>query len=110
VLAMNIIANVVQMGTTPPHSVMNTYPYLVIGLAVFDVLLLICFYRYLRSHTPLDRRVLFPVAAGLIGFVFHALLFFSGAFLYMQLATIASIFGLCLFWSREHRERKSGGT
>jgi hypothetical protein len=34
-----------------------------------------------------DRRVLFPVAAGLIGFGIHALLFFSGAFLYVQLAT-----------------------
>jgi hypothetical protein len=83
---------------------MNTYTYLVAGLASFDSLLLILLYKYLGSHSHVDRRVLFPVAAGLIGFVTHAFLFFSGAFLFVQLATIASIFGMYLFWSFRHRK------
>lgn len=83
---------------------MNTYTYLVAGLATFDLLLLIGLYRYLRSHAQVDPRVLFPVAAGLVGFVFHAFLFFSGAFLVVQLTTIASIFGMYLFCSLRHRK------
>ena len=78
---------------------MKTYTYLVGGLASFDLLLLIGLYRYLRSHARVDSRVLFPVAAGLVGFAFHAFLFFSGAFLIVQVTTIASIFGMYLFWS-----------
>jgi hypothetical protein len=61
---------------------------------------------YLRSHAPLDRRVLFPIAAGLIGFVFHAFMFFHGVILFVQLATIAILFGLCWFWSSPNRGSK----
>jgi hypothetical protein len=82
---------------------MNTYPWIVVGLAAFDVSLLTLVFVYLRSHAPLDRRVLFPIAAGLIGFVFHAFLFFQGAILILQLATIATLFGLCWFWSSKGR-------
>jgi len=83
---------------------MNTHTYLVAGLASFDLLLLIGLYRYLRSRAQVDSRVLFPVAAGLIGFAFHAFLFFSGAFLIVQVTTIASIFGMYLFCSLRHRK------
>jgi len=87
---------------------MNTHSWLVVGLAAFDSLILTLLYLYLRSHVPLDRRVLFPVAAGLLGFVFHAFLFFSGAFLFLQLATIAGIFGLYFFCSfRRQRDKIS---
>jgi hypothetical protein len=82
---------------------MNTYTWIVVGLAAFDVSLLTLVFAYLRSHAPLDRRVLFPVVAGLIGFVFHAFLFFQGAILILQLATITTIFGLVWFWSSRHR-------
>ena len=64
---------------------------------VAGLLLLTLLYLYLRSHAPVGRHLLFPVAAGAVGFVFHALLFFSGAFLVLQLATIAGVVGLCLF-------------
>jgi hypothetical protein len=83
---------------------MKTYTYLVAGLASFDLLLLIGLYRYLRSHAPVDPRVLIPVAAGLIGFAVHAFLFFRGAFLIVQVTTIASIFGVYLFCSLRHRK------
>ena len=81
---------------------MNTSTYLVAGLASFDLLLLIGLYRYLRSHAQVGPGVLFPVAAGLFGFAFHAFLFFSGAFLIVQMTTIASIFGMYLFYSLRH--------
>ena len=83
---------------------MNTNTYLVAGLASFDLLLLVCLYRYLRSHSRVDARVLSSVAAGLVGFAVHAFLFFSGAFLIVQLTTIASIFGMYLFCSLRHRK------
>ena len=83
---------------------MNSHTYLVAGLASFDLLLLIGLYRYLRSRSHVDSRVLFSVAAGLIGFAFHAFLFFTGAFLIVQVMTIASIFGIYLFCSLRHRK------
>ena len=76
------------------------------GLAAFDGSLLMLVFVYLRSHAPLDRRVLFPVVAGLIGFVFHAFMFFQDALLFVQLATIATLFGLCWFWSSTNRGPK----
>ena len=85
---------------------MNTSNYLVAGLASFDLVVLILLYRYLRSQAHLDRRVLIPVAAGLIGLVVHAFLFFSGAFLLVQLATLASIFGMHLSWTLRHRKEE----
>ena len=36
-----------------------------------------------------------------MGFVFHAFLFFEGAFLYLQLATYAGVFGLFFLESRK---------
>ena len=73
---------------------MNMYTCIVIGLVAFDLILLTRFYFYLRSHAPVERRVLVPVAAALIGFAIQALVFFSGALLYVQLAAIAGILGL----------------
>ena len=75
---------------------MNTEAWLAVGVAAFDLLLLTLLYLYLRAHAPVGRHILFPVAAGALGFVFHAFLFFSGAFLVLQLATIAGAVGLCL--------------
>jgi hypothetical protein len=88
---------------------MTTYSWLVVGLAAVDVFILTILYLCLRSSKSVDRRILFPVAAGLVGFVFHAFVFFSGAFLYLQLATLASVFGLCYFSAfRRDGEKKTG--
>jgi len=43
----------------------------------------------------MNRAALFATGAGLAGFVFHAFLFFDGAFLILQLATISGVFGIC---------------
>lgn len=83
---------------------MSNYTYIVAGLAAFDLVLLLILYRYLRSQAHVDRRVVFAVAAGLIGFLVHAFLFFSGALLFVQLATIGSIFGLYLICSLKHQK------
>jgi len=80
---------------------MTTHTYLIAGLATFDLLLLIGLYRYLRSHPQIGSNVLFPVAVGLVGFAFHAFLFFSGAFLVVQVTTLISIFGMYLFVHRD---------
>ena len=53
-----------------------------------------------------DRRALLPAAGGLVGFVFHAFMFFSGAILYAQLAWIAAIFCFLLFWCSGRSETK----
>jgi uncharacterized membrane protein len=75
---------------------MNIEFWLVAGVAAFDLLILASFYLYLRSRSIADvRRALLPTSIGLLGFVFHAFMFLSGAFLILQLATIAGVIGLC---------------
>jgi hypothetical protein len=78
---------------------MNSEISLVVGVAAFDLLLLTLLGLFLRAHPPLGRRTLFAVAAGLLGFVFQAFLCYSGAFLVLQLATIAGIASLCCLQS-----------
>ena len=75
---------------------MTVYMWLTVGLGVVDLALLSFFYFGLRRYPNLNRSILFPVGAGLAGFVFHAFMFFSGAFLFIQLATIMGIFGILL--------------
>ena len=72
--------------------------WLVVGLASFDLMIVVAAYFCLRAYPPMDRRALCGTGAGLTGFVFHAFLFFDGAFLILQLSTIAAIFGIC--WLR----------
>ena len=74
---------------------------LLMVLAAFDLTLVVLFYLFLRAHGPVDRRFLIPLGAGLAGFVFHAFLFFGGAILYLQLATIIGIFALYVSHSRK---------
>jgi hypothetical protein len=69
---------------------------LLLGLALFDALVIAGFWLYLRTRSRLPRGSLAPVALALGGFVFHALLFFRGAILILQLATIAAL--LALWW------------
>ena len=70
---------------------MSTYSWIVCGLATFDVLVVALVFLLLRSHF-LDRKGGLVTAIALSGFVFHALLFFDGAILYLQLATLAAIY------------------
>ena len=80
---------------------MNVYMWLVVGLGAFDAALLAMFYFGLRKYPNLNRGILFPVGAGMAGFVFHAFMFFNGAFLFVQLATIMGIFGIILLELRK---------
>ena len=67
----------------------------VAGLAAVDLLILAGLYFRLRGTPPVDGSVLSAQGMSLVGFVIHALIFFEGVFLVMQLATIAGIYGLC---------------
>ncbi len=71
--------------------------WILFSVAAFDSLILCGLWLYLRTKSPLDRRVLLPVAMGLAGFVLHAVVFFHGAILTLQLVAIAASFGLCWF-------------
>jgi hypothetical protein len=83
---------------------MNTEFWPLVGLGAFDLVLLVVCYLGLRAYRPIDRRGVLPVALGLSGFVFHAFMFFQGAFLVLQLATIIGILGLYL--RATHKPRK----
>lgn len=69
---------------------------IVAGLAAVDLLILAGFYLGLRVTPPVPGSVLSAQGMGLLGFVIHALIFFRGIFLALQLALIACVYGLCL--------------
>jgi hypothetical protein len=74
---------------------MGIHPWLIAGLATIDLVIIISLYFQMRRFPRLDRRGFLNTGAGLTGFVVHAFLFADGAFLILQLATIAAIFGIC---------------
>ena len=86
---------------------MDAYTWIVRSLALFDSLILSGLWLYLRTKTPLDRGILLPVAMGLGGFVFHAVLFIDGAILVLQLASIAGALGLCWFSTTKQHSDES---
>ncbi|AGA24761.1 hypothetical protein Sinac_0318 [Singulisphaera acidiphila DSM 18658] len=65
------------------------------GLASADILLVTFFYFHLKNSPQLDRQALIRNGTGTAGFVFHALIYFDGAFLILQLSTLAALFGIC---------------
>lgn len=69
--------------------------WLVVALASFDLLIVTLAYFQMRAYPPINSAALIATGAGLTGFVFHAFLFFDGAFLILQLATISGVFGIC---------------
>jgi hypothetical protein len=71
---------------------LGTYSWIVCGLAAFDVFVVALVFLLLRSHPFLDRKGRLVTAIALSGFVFHAVVFFEGAILYLQLATLAVIY------------------
>ena len=71
---------------------MDTYSWIVLGLAAFDLLVVALIFLLIRSNAFVDRRGRMTTAIALSGFVFHAILFFEGTILYMQLATLAVIY------------------
>jgi hypothetical protein len=70
----------------------HTYFWIVCGLAAFDVLVVALVFVLLRSYPFADRNGRMITAIALSGFIFHAVLFFEGAILYLQLATLAVIY------------------
>jgi hypothetical protein len=84
---------------------MSIISWLVFGLAAFDTVLCVVLYLIMRASTELNRSILLPVGAGMTAFAFHAFLFFSGAFLVVQLATIAALFGIVLLEVRRRQIR-----
>jgi hypothetical protein len=71
---------------------MSTNAWIVSGLAAFDVFVVALVVLLLRSYPFLDRKGRMITGIGLSGFVFHAVVFFAGAILYLQLATLAVIY------------------
>jgi hypothetical protein len=71
---------------------MSTNAWIVSGLAAFDVFVVALVVVLLRSYPFLDRKGRMITGIGLSGFVFHAVVFFAGAILYLQLATLAVIY------------------
>jgi hypothetical protein len=77
---------------------MTTYSWIVCCLGAFDALIVVTvWFLLLRSRPFLDRKSRMVLGIALSGFVFHAVLFFEGPILYLQLATLAFIYiGLAL--------------
>jgi hypothetical protein len=71
---------------------MDTYSWIVCGLATFAVLVVAGFVLILYLHPFLDRRGRLTMGIALSGFVFHALVFFEGAILVVELAMLAGIY------------------
>jgi hypothetical protein len=89
---------------------MTTYSWIVCGLAAFDVVMVAMFFLLLRSQAFLDRKSRVITAISLSGFVFHAFLFFEGAILYVQLATLVVIYmALALCPSKRHSNDSTTG-
>jgi hypothetical protein len=84
---------------------MNTTLWLVVGLAAFDGTLLALLYWVFRRRAPLDRATLFVIGGGLAGFAVQALVFYSGAFLILQLATITLAYAICLWVPRKRQDK-----
>jgi hypothetical protein len=81
---------------------MTTYHWIVCGLGVFDTMLLALWFVLLRSPAFRDRQTRVITAIALSGFIFHAVIFFEGAILYLQLTTLAGIYlGLALWPPRQ---------
>ena len=77
---------------------MTTYGWIVCGLVAFDVLIVTLWFLFLRSQTLLDRKSRVVTGIALSGFIIHAVLFFEGAFLYLQLAVLAVIYMSLALW------------
>lgn len=84
---------------------MNTILWLVIGVAAFDGLLLTTLYPVFRRRARFDHSTLWVICGALGGFVIQALMFYSGAFLILQLATIAGVLAICLWAPRKLPEQ-----
>ena len=86
---------------------MSTNAWIFCGLADFDVFVVALLVLLLRSYPFLDRKGRMITGIGLSGFVFHAVGFFAGAILYLQLATLAVIFIALALWPFKRRSTDS---
>ena len=78
---------------------MNFDPWLLVGVAAVDLLLLGTLYWGFRTSRPVDRRIVLPVGINTVIFAAHAFIFFSGALLVLQLLFLVSLFGLFVLLS-----------
>jgi hypothetical protein len=83
---------------------MSTVTLLVVCLTLFDLGLCVTLYFVLRATKELNGSVVLPVGAGMAGFVFHAFMFFDGAFRIVQLAAIAALFGIVMLEVRKRKQ------
>jgi hypothetical protein len=82
---------------------MTTYAWIVCGLGVFDALIVVLWLLFLRSQTFLDRKSRIVTGLALTGFIVHAVLFFEGLILYLQLAMLAVIYISLAVWPSERK-------
>src|SRR5437588_12512310 len=81
---------------------MSFYSWAVVVMAAFDLGILVLLYlglRWQRARIKKGRFLPFMTAI-LVPHVVHAFQFFDGAILFVQLAVLAGIFGLCLLMAR----------
>jgi hypothetical protein len=71
---------------------MDTYFWIVCGLAAFAVLVVALIVMLLYSQPLLDRKNRVIMGIALSGFVVHAVMFFEGAILFVELAMLAMIY------------------
>jgi len=77
---------------------MDTYSWILCGLAAFDVLIVSVFFLLRHAFPVMDRQSCLIMAIAMSGFVFHAVLFFEGAILFLQLTLIAVLYIGLTFW------------
>jgi hypothetical protein len=88
---------------------MTTYSWIVCGLGAFDALILTLWFLLLRSQTLQDGKSRVITGIALSGFIFHALIFFEGAILYLQLVMLAIIYISLALWPLPRQPAESDG-
>jgi hypothetical protein len=83
----------------------DTLFWLTPALVVVDMIFVGVLYFQMRAYPRLDRRAFHATVAGMLGFVFAALLTMDGIFRIIQLAAIAII--ICITWL-QHQGRLPG--
>jgi hypothetical protein len=76
------------------------------GLVAVDAFIVVGLFLLLKSQPLASRKqMLTSVVVGTAGFIFHAFMFFSGPFLVIQLAMIASLWASAWYLSSETRDK-----
>jgi hypothetical protein len=76
----------------------DTITQIILGLIAFDLFMLVGAYLTFRK-VHMDRKSAFKIMLCCSGFIFHAFLFFEGAFLWIQLGFMACLFAMLFLMS-----------